>query len=74
MSKLPEPFKNKYGFIAVGTEVHFQVENQNMWSGDLKGILGYDIGTKEYVVYTEHSGTLKTNEYLSIYWNTIRPI
>ena len=67
-------FRNKHGYIKLGTPVSFQVENQNMWMGDLQGVLAFDDETKEYVIDTENSGRLKTSGYLSVYWNTIRPL
>ena len=74
MNKKIKPFKNDYGIIKVGTLVSFEVENQNMWMGDLEGILAYDDEIKEYVIKTQRSGILKTSGYLSVYWNTIHPI
>ena len=69
-----KPFRNKHGYIKLGTPVYFEVENQNMWMGDLQGVLGFDEKTKEYVIDTENSGRLKTSGYLSVYWNTIKPL
>ncbi len=66
-----KPFRNKYGFIKIGTPVSFQVENQSMWGGELSGTLDYENG--EYVIQTERSGTLKISGYLSVYWDSIRP-
>lgn len=67
-----KPFHNKYGYIKLGTPVRFEVENQDMWYGDLTGVLAYEDG--EYVIKTENSGTLATSGYLSVYWNTIQPL
>jgi len=72
--KRRKPFKNRHGFIKLGTPVVFGVENQSMWGGDLRGILAYDKDTEEYVIDTERSGRLKTSGYLSVYWNTITPL
>lgn len=69
-----EPFKNTYGTIEVGTRVRFEVENQDMWGGDLEGVLAYDETSKRYVIDTPRSGRLKLEGYLSVYWNTVRPI
>lgn len=69
-----KPFRNRHGFVKLGTLVRFEVENQSMWGGDLRGILAYDRETKEYVIDTERSGKLKTSGYLSVYWNTIMPL
>ena len=71
MKKRRVRFHNRYGYIKLGTPVHFEVENQNFWGGDNRGILDYIDG--EYVIRTENSGILKIGEYLSVYWNTIRP-
>ena len=67
-------FHNNFGYIKVGSPVRFEVENQSMWGGDLEGILAFDEKTGEYVIDTPRSGRLKTSGYLSVYWNTIRPI
>lgn len=68
-----KPFRNKYGFIKLGAPVRFEVENQSMWGGDLRGHLAFDKNTNEYVIDTKRSGRLKTSGYLSVYWNTIQP-
>lgn len=70
---MKRPYKNKYGKIAIGTPVSFEVENQSLWGGDLEGVLAFDESTNEYVIDTERSGRLRINHYLSVYGNTIKP-
>jgi hypothetical protein len=66
-----EIFKNQYGKISIGTKVKFEVENQNMWGGDLEGILIKHNG--EFCIKTERSGILEIDKWLSVYGNTIQP-
>ena len=63
-------FKNDHGTVAEGTKVSFIVENQDQWSGDLKGVLIFE--DEEFKVKTENSGTLTINHGYDIYYNTIK--
>ena len=64
--------KNKNGVINVGEKVGFRVENQDMWAGDLAGILDFIDG--EFVVRTKRSGILTINKGYDIYFNSIEKI
>jgi hypothetical protein len=65
-------FKNRHGKIANGTKVRFEMENADMWSGDIDGILTYK--GKKWVIETKYSGTIQINEWLGAYGETIEPI
>lgn len=65
-------FRNRHGYIKIGTPVVFDMENQDMWGGDNQGTLDFEDG--KYVIRTKRSGTLQTQGYLSAYWNTIQPV
>lgn len=69
---MKKELKNDYGKIPVGTEVWFEVENMNMWGGDIKGILKFKNG--EFVIETKKSGTITIGKGYDAYFNTIHPV
>lgn len=66
-------FKNKNGIFKVGDKVIFEVENQNMWCGDLRGIIIYK-GRGKFAIQTERSGLLSIDKGYDVYGNSIRKI
>lgn len=65
-------FKNKFGKISSGTKVSFQMENDDLWSGDRSGILVYE--NSKWIIKTESSGVIEINEWLGAYSETIKPV
>lgn len=69
----PEPIfvSAAFGEITIGTEVTFQVENDDQWTGDRVGTLVFHEGA--FKIQTARSGLLIINKRYGPYGNTIRP-
>ena len=70
--KREKKIKNKNGIIKVGDKVMFNVENQNIWGGDITGILDFVDG--EFVIRTKRGGILTMNKGYDVYFNSIEKI
>lgn len=66
-------FRNKHGYILIGCNVFFSVENPSMWGGDINGVLQYDKDLKEFYIQTKNSGKITIDKGYDAYNNTIIP-